>query len=270
MEPVEEAGGPGVDREAALLHAEAVAAAGVDVEFGGDTCVVPGFVKADGMIGSGDSFVVVGLDEEERWCVFRRSDVFGNGGVNRSGEIGAALRIELESGGGSDVTSGGEANDADAVRVEGPFFRAGADEADGLKAVSGGERFELLDAAFGDAGSVLIGIAGADEAVLENEGGDADGVEPVRDFDAFVVDGEPAETSSGADDDGGAGSAGGIREKDLQRRNGHVGDAAETVLGDGDGFGIVGGLGAGRRAGPEGNGLRFGGERGGGERKGKR
>ena len=141
LEPVEEAGGPAVDGKAAFLHAEAVAAAGIDVEFGGDACVVPGFVETERMIGSGDGLVVVGLDEEERRSVLGWSDVVGNGGVDGSGEIGTALLVELKRSGSGDVASGGKSDDADAIRVEGPVLGARADETDGLQAVGDGERF---------------------------------------------------------------------------------------------------------------------------------
>jgi hypothetical protein len=70
-------------------------------------------------------------------------------------------------------------------------------------------------------------------AVLEDEGGDAEGVEPAGAVVAFLVDGEVAEAAAGGDEDGGA-------------------------VGADEGFGLVGAVG------PEGDGL---GEGGGGEQE---
>src|SRR5947209_1815285 len=50
------------------------------------------------------------------------------------------------------------------------------------------------------------------EAILENDAGHADGVEPARDIVAFVVHGMPGVAAAWADDDGGARSLVGGRQ----------------------------------------------------------
>jgi hypothetical protein len=91
------------------------------------------------------------------------------------------------------VGSGGEAEDADAVGVDLPFGGVLADQAHGALGV-----FEGCGG-FGHVG------AGVGDAVLEQDAGDALGVEPVADLGAFEVDGEDVVAAAGEDDDGCAG-----------------------------------------------------------------
>ena len=202
--PVFQAIGPGGDGQGGGgAKAEAVFAAGVDVHFGGDALLLERQVLIDGdddMRG-----VVVGADEEGGRRVFGDGDdgVGAPAGIDEDGEVGA--RAGLVGGIGrvgvagaetgfdesGEFTASRKADEADALRIDGPFFGAGADDAHGSRGI--GESVALHG---------VVGIGGAGEAVLEDEGGDAKVVEPVGDLPTFFVDDELGMASAGCDDDG--------------------------------------------------------------------
>ena len=119
-------------------------------------------------------------------------------GIGKYGEIGAGTDavdgvgaggiagIEMGGGSGGKVAAGAEAHDADFGGVYPEFGGAGADGADGALGVHQHGRVTVFGA----------------EAVAENEGGDALGVEPLGDLLALVIIGERAVSATGADDDG--------------------------------------------------------------------
>ena len=87
--------------------------------------------------------------------------------VDGVGSVGFA-GVGLHGGEGSEFATGGETHDADAVGVDVPFGGAGANDAEGAAGVGHGV---VLD------GVGAVGFAG--EAVFEDEGGDAPGLEPL-------------------------------------------------------------------------------------------
>src|SRR5579859_237935 len=94
--------------------------------------------------------------------------------------------------GGGEVGSGGEAEDADAVRVDVPCGGVFANDAEGALGVLQGSRGFGIRAAIGD-------------AVLEEDAGDACIGEPIANFGALEIDGEDAVGAAGKNYDGGAG-----------------------------------------------------------------
>jgi len=128
----------------------------------------------------------------------------------------------------------------------------------------------------GGVGGIVAGFAeGLGDAVLDEEAGHAEGVEPVAGVEAFAIPGEDLVATSGKDEGGAAGVVVAGRV-DGEGGDGDVGEAGGAVavdevvggLGDvGLGGGGLGGLGRGVR--PEGKGLRGRrGLRGGDERRG--
>src|SRR5712672_2865217 len=113
--------------------------------------------------------------------------------------------------GGGQVGSCGEAEDADAMRVDVPFGGVLANYAE--------RALGILESRGG------FGIrAGVGDAILQKDAGDADGGEPVADFGAFEVDSQDAVAAAGKDDYGGAGVlCGGCVQS-----NGGRGDIAEA------------------------------------------
>ena len=216
-EPVFYAIGPGGDGEFGdAAEAVAVAAFGVEVEFGGDFGLFEGEEIGGGVFYV--DWVVFCLNDEGGRGLGGGMDVelvevavFGVGevaGVDDDGEVGAAglLVGGVDGGvepfvvvgaeGDGEVGSGGEAEDADAVGIDLPFSGVGADQAYGaLRVVEGCGGFGHVGAGVGD-------------AVLEQDAGDAFGVEPVADFSAFEVDGENVVSAAGEDDYGCAGAGG--------------------------------------------------------------
>lgn len=116
----------------------------------------------------------------------------GDDGVDENGEVGAAasllvvFKIEFGSGHGGEVSPCGEADDSDSVRFELPIRGFGAGEAEGLL----------------DVGERAVGIA-LRESIVQDDTGDAVGVEPLGDGSAFASH-NPAVASARADHDGGA------------------------------------------------------------------
>jgi hypothetical protein len=94
-----------------------------------------------------------------------------------------------------------------------------------------------------------VGFAG--EAVFEDEGGDAAGLEPFGEGTAFMAEAEFFVAAAGADDDGGAGGFGGVGEV-----GGEAGVVDIADVGAFEGFGFRGaGFGAGGAVWPEGKGV---------------
>ena len=89
-----------------------------------------------------------------------------------------------------EVGAGGEAHDADVGGVDVPVDGVGAGEAHGLLGV-----FEVRGV-----GGIVAGFAvGLGDAVLDEDAGDADGVEPVAGVEALAVPGEDAVAAAGED-----------------------------------------------------------------------
>ena len=180
------------DGEIGWAQAEAVSALGEEVELGGDLCVLER-LKVDERVFYVGGVVVLGLDEEGGWelrCWGERRAHFAVGaaepaGVNDHLEVGAgvdggwgnvtALEVGVGAEDGGEVGSGGKADDADAVGIDVPLGCVGASDAHGLLRV-----FEVF--------GVLGEVSGFGDAVLDEDAGHADGVEPVADFGAFDAD----------------------------------------------------------------------------------
>ncbi len=251
--------------------AEAVAAVGVEVEFGGGVGVEQGAVVDEGV--AAVVFVVFGGGEEDGRQAGGRGEggvEVGLGGVEREvggvdedSEVGAGGEFEwgVGSGGGGgdvgvvgvggeqggEVAAGGEADDADAGGVEVPVGGVGAGEADGLLGV-----FEV---------GVALRVVRLGDAVLDEQAGHAEGVQPVAGGGAFLGPGEVGVASAG-EDDGCRAVVVVVRRVDGERGDGDVGEAGGDVAGGeaGDGLAAVGlGLGGLWRLGcavwPEGEGL---------------
>ncbi len=122
----------------------------------------------------------------------------------------------------SEVGAGGEAHDADVGGIEVPVGGMGAGEAHGLLGV-----FEI-----GGVGGIVAGVAvGLGYSVLDEDAGDADGVEPVAGVEAFAVPGEDAVAAAGEDEDGGSGVLA-VRRVDGEGGDGDVGEAGGAVAAD--------------------------------------
>ena len=171
--------------------------------------------------GAGDeAFVVLGLRDESRRGLGideLRDALVQVGRVHEEGEVGPQRLVvgcvDPGIGGGSgvraqagaEVAAGREADHADAVAGDVPFGGAATDDPDGA-----------LDVLIG---AVLV----PGDAVLEDDPGDAEGIEPSRDFGAFLVVGEDAVTAARADDDRWGGLLGVGRHVDGEGRLGDVG-----------------------------------------------
>ena len=254
------------------MHAEAVASGGVIVKLGGDVRVHQGGVVDDGIPAV---TVVLSLDEEGGWGEFVgcvggiQGGVVGRGdevgGVDEDGEVGAGAdrvgehRLSVETsvhsgnvgggwGGGyvvvvgvgadegGEVGPGGEAHHADVRGVEVPVGGVSAGEAHGLLRV-----FEIRGV-----GGVVSCFAGwLGDAVLDEDAGDSDGVEPVAGVGAFAVGDKDAVATAWEDENRSAGVFS-VRGIDGERRDGDVGEAddavaAEEVVGGLGGVGLGGG-----------------------------
>jgi len=261
------------------VHAEAVAAGGVEVELGGDVGVEKSAVidKSIASVGAivfcldeegGGSELVGGVDGVELGVGGRDGEV---GGVDDDGEVGAGAdaRVNVGRGGGGgdvvvvgmsaeeggEVGAGGEAHHADVGGIEMPLGGVGAGEAHGLLGV-----FEI-----GGVGGIVAGIpCGLGYSVFDEDAGDADGVEPVAGVGTFAVGDEDAIAAAGEDEDCGTRVLA-VRRVDGEGGDGDVGEAddataADEVVGGCGGVGFGGGgcrrLGCG--VGPEGEGEGWG------------
>ncbi len=252
------------------VHAEAVASRGVVVELGGDVGIEEGAVIDEGI--AAVATIVFGLDEEgggrelvggvdgvQLFVVGRNGEV---GGIDDDGEVGAGGEGGVDVGGGGrggdmvvvgmgaeedgEIGAGGEAHHTDVGGVEVPVGGVGAGEAHGLLRV-----FEIRGV-----GGVVASIAlGLGDSVLDEDAGDADGVEPVAGVGAFAVGDEDAVAAAGEDEDGGAGVLA-VGRVDGEGGDGDVGETDDAAAADG----VVGGLGG------VGLGLGGGGRLGGGVR----
>ena len=203
-----------------------MAALSVEVEFGGDFGVFQG-QEIDGCVFYVNG-VVFGLDDEGGRGLLGGKDIgiggevlLGEGkvaGIDDYGEVWATAElvggidgivealIEVSAEGGGEMGSGGEAQNADAMRVDVPLRSVFADYADGALGVLEGGR------------GLGIGT-GVRDAVFEENAGDAGGGEPVADFGAFEIDGEDVIGASRKDDNGGTGifSCGRVKREGWRR-----------------------------------------------------
>ncbi|MGC4073137.1 MAG: hypothetical protein QM760_11580 [Nibricoccus sp.] len=151
----------------------------------------------------------------------------GEAGVNQRDEVGAAahffdgigrLLIAVISDGhesdGHDAARG-KAHDAETTRVDFQIGRVLAEKPHCARRVGKIEKRV-------DGFAVALG-GGRDGAVFQDGGGDTDGIEPVRDLDAFLVDAHVAKSTAGDDEHGGIG--GGVARRGV---NGERGIADET------------------------------------------
>lgn len=262
------------DGEGGRAEAVAVAACGEDVELGGDLRLFESAEVDDDVLGVDG--VVFGLEEKGgrcggSWleCWVEGIEGWGSGevaGVDDEGEVGGGIGggvpqwicgcagagvvgVRGESYG--EMGAGGEAEDADAVAVEMPLGGVGAGDAHGLLGV-----FEVLH--------ICREVAFFGDAVLDQDAGDVDGVEPGADLGTLEIVGEDGVSAAGEDNNcGSVGSFGGRVEGEAGFRNvGEPGDplaSGEVVGGLG---GVVLGLGDVRgfwgAAGPEREGLLLG------------
>src|SRR6267378_3278649 len=176
-------------------------------------------------------------------------------GIDGSGKIGSAIRIVVKRHGCGDVAASGETKNPDAVAGDAPLWGVRADEAYRLLSVGDRERDDGLPTLRHLGGIACVAVAGTHDAVLENERGHADGIQPAREIRPFMTDPEFAKTAAGTNDHRRAGAQRGVGEIRRKRRMRHVGDGVRCVLRHA--FFVVPALRARRSAGPEGNHLWF-------------
>jgi hypothetical protein len=220
-----------------------------DGVFRWDECVGGGAEEESWRGGGGDVEFVgerfgergIGRSAEKIFCgaAVRVFGGHGDDGIGEDDEVGAAIfavdgigvgcvaGVEVGGERGGKVASGGEAHEAELRGIDVEFPGAAADEADGALRVAEFDGMVVTRA----------------EAILQDECGDAHGVEPIGDLAAFVVGGEVMIAAAGGDDDSGGGFvvvSGGI-----------VGERGNILVGVAEGTG--GGLF------PEAEGVEFGG-----------
>ena len=164
------------------------------------------------------------------------------GGID--GSVGAFIKVRAS--GGDEVAAGGEADDANPVGRDAIIRGFGPDEGDGALGIFEGHRRFAVGAFF-----VIR------DAIFQQHGGDALGIEPVADFGAFEIDGEDLVPAAGKDNDGDAGVFL-LRRVDGHGGFGDVVNKVEWFTGDevGLGFDIFRagrGVGIGWGTGPNGN-----------------
>lgn len=236
-EPGFDDGGPVGGGEGRGAEAEGVAAVGIDVEFGGDAGAFEGGEVGESVFDAVDVVVFI-LEEEGGWGLggdvgadvgVEGEGVVGEGevaGVEGDREVGAGggpvggidggveAVGEVDAGGGDEMAAGGEAEDADLMRIQIKLGGVEADEGDGALGV-----FKGLGRGGVGAGFWELRFAG--DAVLDEDAGDAAGSEPVADLSAFEINGEDLVAAAGEDEDGGV--------------RGVMGRRVDGVGGDGDG-----------------------------------
>ena len=228
-EPVAQVGGPGAEHGISQGEAHPVGSGFIHVEFGGHTLLAAGEVEADRVLGGDDGvlvgleeedgrglrrhaklgadparllFGVIGAQQILARALVSGGVAHGDDGIDRHGHIGPGADlvdgvgglafgffVEERGGHGGEVTTGGEADDADARGVASVLSGLGAHPADRALDV------EKL-------GGVVIAVGA--EAVVEDIGGDAETVEPAGDLDALMISREAAVAAAGADHEGGA------------------------------------------------------------------
>ena len=199
--------GPVSDGEIRRTQAVAVATLGEDVQFCWDLCLLQ-CLKVEQRVFFVDG-IVFGLEQKGGRRVGGGVDTtskFAEGwrvgevaGVDDEGEVGTgaglvrglagAFEVGVVAKNYGEVSSGREAEDADAVGIDVPLGGVGTGDAHGLLRV-----FEV--------GGVFGVVVREGDAVLDQNAGHADGVEPGADLGAFEVVGKDAVTSSGKDEDG--------------------------------------------------------------------
>src|SRR6266851_2052384 len=149
------------------------------------------------MIKGRHNFVVIGMDEKEGRRIGGRRNVIRSARINRRGKIGAAVRIMMKGDGSGDVTASREAKYSDTILRKAPFGSARAYEADGLLAVGDGKRDNGPAALRHFRRIVCVRVTGAHHAIFEDKRRHADGIQPVRELDAFMGDPEFPKTAAG-------------------------------------------------------------------------
>lgn len=174
---------------------------------GGDDDIVDGMNEVGGWgFGRDVKFVGVALDELSTWLgtkeILSRAAVssfaHGDDGIDQDGEVRATAftlngvgcfsftQVVFGDGHGGEVASGGEANDANAVRLEVPI---------------GGPHAGHPEGAFNiEKRAVWISFR---KAVVENDTSDAVSVQPFGDGGTLALD-DPCVTAARGDDEGGA------------------------------------------------------------------
>lgn len=222
-----------------------MAAFSVDVELGGNLGLLEGEEPGGGVLDVDG--VVFGLDKDGGRSAavgmkvqIVEEAVLGVGevaGIDDHGEVRAAALLiggvdgvveaflVVSADGGGEVTSCGEAEDADALGVDVPLGRVSTDDAEGaLCILEGGIGFGI------GASAGVLGISAGD-AVFDEDAGNAGFVEPVADFGAFEIDGQDAVAPAGEDYDCGAGGFA-FRRVENQRGHGDIAEPDERLAGD--------------------------------------
>ena len=158
---------------------------------------------------------------------------------------GLRCKVGVDAENDGEVGSGGEAEDANAFGVDAPLGGMLAGKAHGLLRV-----FEV----FGLFGEVAV----VRNAILHQDTGDVDGVEPGADLCAFEIVGEDLVSSAGEDDDCGVAVGCGVGFVHGEGGLADIGETDDLATGDervGGGvrvpFRAFGGAGLGRSVGPE-------------------
>ena len=207
--------GPAVDGELRLSRAEAVATLGVDVEFGRQVESLVGEVEFGGF--KRIIAVIVGDDEEAGRRVCRYGEpieeflrvlfVEKAAAVDEEHEVGPArvvdaVLLHIGAGGATpggvarEVGAGGEPDHADALRINVPFLRVGADKAE--------RPLQILDGK-----AVSRRLVSGRHTVADEDARHADAIKPFADALAFIRGRKEPIAATGADDNRGAVGIGG-------------------------------------------------------------
>ncbi len=229
--PVGEALGPfgGSAGLSVGLVAEAVTGVGEDVQLSFDASGLVLEVESSHAFGDVGPVAVAISDEERRQAFFSVEEA-GGAGIDERLEVGTAglllddvggvffASVGLHGGESGQLTTSGEAEDANAVRLDVPLGSATANGADGAASIGHGVILNGVGAAF------LTG-----EPVFQHKGGDAAITEPLGERVAFMAEAELGMTTARADDDGCAGAF--VRSGNV-RRDGGVVDVADVATFD--------------------------------------
>jgi len=223
------------------LVAEAVTGVGEDVQLSFDASGLVLEVEGSHAFRDVRPVAVASGDKERRQAFFSVEEA-RSAWIDERLEVGATgllldgvggvffASVGLHGGKSGQLTSGGEAEDADAVRLNVPLDSAAANGAYGAACIGHGVVLNGVGAAF---------FAG--EPVFQHKGGDTTITEPLGERIAFMAEAELGMTTARADDDGCAGAF--VRSGNV-RCDGGVVDVADVAA-----FDLLSLSGAGFRAG---------------------
>jgi len=198
--------GPVCDRKLGRTQAIAMAAFRVEVQFGGNLRLLQSLKVEEGILFV--DRIILCLKQKSRWRVGGRADAFGE--LTERGSVGEISRVDndgkiwtcvqlvrrlartlvvgMVAEDDSKVRSSGEAQDTDALRIDLPLGCMSARDAHRLLRV-----FEI--------GGILRIMRSEGNAVLHQNAGHADRVQPRADLGAFEVVGEDFIGTAGKDED---------------------------------------------------------------------